>query len=228
MRVTMRSLLWVLCGVVLGLGAAQSASATTVTVVMTGIWSQVDDTAGVLDGSVAVGSAFTATFTYDDQTPDCEPFNGLGCYLMNGSAGSLTFATGNYSFVDEGIANNGLSTENDFQGQDIVALFFDRYRISGPLPVGVALAPLAYANPSLVDYSRTALSSDRLLDVVWDANLYDTDFYFFGPVTNRGATDYIEFGGAIASMTVTLPEPAGAALVSAGLVSLALLRRRHL
>ncbi|HEY8121596.1 MAG TPA: hypothetical protein VII78_09780, partial [Myxococcota bacterium] len=164
--------------VLLGISAASAASATTVTVLMTGTWDAVADTASVLDGSIKIGGGFSATFTYDDQTPDCEPFVGIGCFLMNGNAGALEFTTGNYSFIDQGTTQNGVGTEDSVQGVDLVGLFFDNYRISGALPSGVALAPLGYANPSLTDYTETALTSDRLSDIPWDASLFDTNFYF--------------------------------------------------
>jgi len=224
MRGAARSLLWTACCGLLGLAAAAPSSATTVTVVMTGTWSQVTDTAGVLDGSVTAGGSFTATFTYDDQTPDCEPFVGIGCYVMNGSSGTLAFSTGNYSFLDQGTSQNGVGTEDSVQGVDLVGLFFDRYSISGPLAAGVGLAPLAYANPTLTDYSETALTSDQLLDVPWDSSLWDGSFYFFGPVTNRGPQDFVEFSGSITSIQV-VPEPEMARLVLL-VLSVALIRAR--
>jgi len=216
MRAAARSLLWATCCGLLGISAP--ASATTVTVVMTGTWTSVADTAGVLDGSVIVGGSFTATFTYDDQIADCEPFVGIGCFVMNGSSGTLSFTTGSYSFVDQGVSQNGVGLEDSVQGMDIVGLFFDRFAASGPLPNGVALAPLAYANPTLTDLSETALSSDRLVEIPWDSSLWDSDFYFFGPVTGRGPQDYIEFSGTMSSIT-TLPEPGlGLLLISTALL----------
>lgn len=205
--------------------AAGAASASTVTVTMTGTWSSVVDTAGVLDGSITVGGAFTATFAYDDQVVDCDPQVDVGCYFMNGSVGTLAFSTGAYSFVDQGIASNGVNVEDGAQGVDIVALFFDRYAVSGPLPPGVTLTSLAYANPSLTDYSKTALSSDRLSDVPWDATLWDGNFYFFGPITGRSAQDYIELDGEITGMSVTLPEAGAGWLLGAAGAALALRRR---
>ncbi|HEU4428028.1 MAG TPA: hypothetical protein VFT98_04700 [Myxococcota bacterium] len=192
------------------------------TVVMTGTWNSVADTAGVLDGSVIVGGSFTATFIYDDQVADCEPFVGIGCFLMNGSTGALSFSTGSYSFADQGVSQNGVGLEDSVQGMDIVGLFFDRFVASGPLPNGVALAPLAYANPTLTDLSETALSSDQLIDIPWGSSLWDSNFYFFGPVTGRGPQDYVEFSGTISSITTILPEPAlGMLWISAATILLA-------
>ncbi len=221
MRVAVRAFLSAVCCTLLGTGAA---SASTVTVVMTGTWDSVVDTASVLDGSITVGGSFTATFTYDDSVPDCESFVGIGCFLLNENLGSLSFATGNYLFVDQGVSLNGVATEDSVQGIDLVGLFFDRYLLTGSLPSGVALMPLAYANPTLSDYSETALTSDRLTDVPWDASLFDTNFYFFGPISGRGAQDYIELNGVITSLNV-VPEPATSVLAAVALAG-AMLRRR--
>jgi hypothetical protein len=202
----------------LGVGATEPASAATVTVVMTGTWDSVADTAGVLDGSVVVGGSFTATFSYDDQVADCEPFVGIGCFIMNGSSGTLAFNTGSYSFVDQGISQNGVGLEDSVQGLDAVGLFFDRFAASGPLPNGVVLAPLAYANPTLTDYSENALSTDQLLALPWESSLWESNFYFFGPITGRGPQDYVEFNGVISNIEV-MPEPhiPGLLLLAAGL-----------
>ncbi len=221
MRVVVRSLLCVMCCALLGVGAA---SAATVTVLMTGTWDAVADTAGVLDGSITVGGSFAATFTYDDSVKDCEAFVGIGCFLMNGDVGSLVFTTGNYSFMDQGVSQNGVGTEDSVQGVDLVGLFFDRYLLTGSLPSGVALTPSAYANPTLSDYNETALVSDRLTDIPWDATLFDTNFYFFGPITGRSAQDYIEFNGAITSLSV-VPEPSVSMFAALALAGFALRRR---
>jgi hypothetical protein len=214
-----------LCGLVL-VCAAGAASAATIQVTMTGTWSSVVDTAGVLDGSIVAGGSFTATFVYDDQVPDSDSFDGFGTYLMNGSVGTLAFSTGNYLFIDQGITDNGVGIEDSVQGLDIVALFFDRYSVSGPIASGVTLAPLAYANPSFYDFSETVLASDRLTDIPWDASLWDTNFYFFGPITGRGAQDFIELDGTVTGMTVTTPEPSAVWLLIATGGALGLCRRR--
>jgi hypothetical protein len=216
-----------LCGVLLGVCAAEAASAATVTVTMTGTWGSVADTAAVLDGSIVLGGAFTATFVYDDQVADCEPHTGIGCYFMNGSVGTLAFTTGNYSFLDQGIALNGVTTEYRVNGFDAVGLFFDRFLLSGSLPPGVTLDPMAYANPTFFDFSRTALTSDRLTDVPWDVSLWNTNFYFFGPVTNTGAQDYIEFDGVITGLTVSVPEAGAAWLLGLAGIACALHRRAN-
>ena len=195
---------------------------------MTGSWQKVVDSAGVLDGSIAPGAAFTATFLYDDQTPDGDPTVGLGSYPMNGSTGTLRFSTGGYSFVDQGTASNGVVLEDGVQGFDLVALFFDAYVASGSLPSGVALAPLAYANPTFFDYGATALASDRLADVPWDAARWEGSFYFFGPITGRGARDYVELEGAITGLSPrALPEAGSGALLTVAALALGWARRSN-
>jgi hypothetical protein len=215
-----------LCCSLVGLAAVVPASAATIEVTMTGSWQKVVDTAGVLDGSIVVGGAFEATFSYDDQTPDSEPTLGLGDYLMNGSAGTLRFVTGSYAFVDRGTQLNGVNLEDGVQGFDLVALFFDAYAASGPLPAGVELAPLAYANPTFLDSGATALASDRLTDVPWDAARWDGNFYFFAPVTGRGALDHVELDGAITGLSArVLPEPGAPGFLTAAVLALLLGRR---
>jgi hypothetical protein len=201
-------------------------------VTMTGTWSSVADTACstacVLDGSIVKGGAFTATFTYDDQIPDSDPSVGMGSYLMNGSAGTLAFTTGNYSFIDQGkaVADNGLVNEDGVNGLDAVGLYFDGFAISGPLPSGVELAPRSYANPTFFDYASKALSSDRLTDVPWDVSLWVTDFYFLGRFTNPAGSD-VELDGVITGLTVSVPEAGAGWLLGAAGIALALWRRAH-
>ncbi len=209
----------------LGVGGAERASASTITVVMTGTWTSVTDTAGVLDGSIKAGTAFTATFVFDDGAPDVNALPDVGDYFLNGSAGTLSFSSGSYSFVDQGVSSNGVTIENDTNGVDVVGLFFDRFVASGPLPAGVALSSLAYGNPTLIDYTAGALTTDDLTGVDWDASLYDANFYFFGPIAGRAPTDYIEFDGIISGMTVSLPEPLALALLAVGALGVALRRR---
>jgi hypothetical protein len=221
MRFGVRSVLSAVCCAVLGAGAA---SASTVTVMMAGTWDSVVDTASVLDGSISVGGSFTAMFTYDDSVPDVNSLDETGDYLLNGALGTLSFTTGNYSFVDQGTSVNGTVIDDNNAGTDAIYLFFDRFLASGPLPAGTALMPLAYANPSLIDYTETALSSDQLTTVVWDVSQYDTDFYFFGPVTGHGAMDYVEFSGAITGINV-VPEPATSLLAAVALGGIMLRKR---
>lgn len=217
------------CGGLLGLCAAQAASAATVTVVMTGTWSSVRDTACpaacVLDGSIVQGGAFTATFVYDDQVPDSDPFVGMGSYVMNGSVGTLTFTTGNYSFIDQGraVADNGLVTEDGVNGFDTMGLYFDGFQISGPLPSGVGLDPRSYANPTFIDYTSKALGSDRLTDVPWDVSLWDTNFYFLGRFVPGGSD--IELDGVITGLTVSVPEAGAGWLLGGAGIAFALRRR---
>jgi hypothetical protein len=219
------------CGGLLGLCAAQAASSATVTVVMTGTWSSVKDTACpaacMLDGSIVKGSPFTATFTYNDQIPDSDFFVGIGSYVMNGSAGTLAFTTGNYSFIDQGRAvfDNGLVTEDGVNGFDTMGLYFDGFRISGPLPSGVALEPRSYANPTFTDYTSTALSSDRLTEIPWDVSLWDTNFYFLGRFVPGGSD--IEFDGVITGLTVSVPEAGASWLLGAAGIAFALRRRAN-
>lgn len=235
MRVVLRGLLGIVCSALVGVGAVGPAAAATVTVVMTGTWSDLfEDSACsgaagcVLDGSIALGQTFTATLRYDDQTPDGNSSGVFGSYVVDTSTHGLTFTSGNYTFTTHGPSApfNGIGIV-DNGTTDSIGAFFDAFSVAGPLAAGVSLVGSGYSDIGFVGTSTAVITSDQLTAVNWDLSLFRTDFYFFAPVTSRGPLDYIEFAGAITSLTVSVAEPSPGWLVSGGLTMIALLRRRR-
>ena len=92
---------WLLgCAVAVGLmSGAASASATTITLVVTGELTLADDSNSVTDGSLVVGASYTATLVYDlaaafDRDPD--PL--FGDWVVPAASSSVTVTVGNYTF----------------------------------------------------------------------------------------------------------------------------------
>jgi hypothetical protein len=207
-----RTLFWVFS--LLALAAAAPASATTVTVEITGTWDTVTDTAGVTDGSIFVGGSFTATLVYDDSIADSIPDPTMGGYDIPAGSSDLSFITGSYSFVPG--SGVGIAIDDGVSGQDAVFLFAETYTSTGPYPGGVSTGGTTFANPSLIDSSATAHTSDALTDLTWTLSDYNlANFYFFTEVLGAGAGEFLELDGTITGLTV-LPEPSSLILVVVG------------
>ena len=200
-----RTLLWVLALTAL---AAGPAAATSVTVQLSGEWFDVTDNAGVTDGSVTTGDAFTVTLTYDDSTADVDPDPSVGSYLLPGSSSSLTLATGSYMFSllpSEGII---FAVDDNVSGQDDFGWFAENFTTSGPLPLGISTG-YGYMNPLVFDSTQTAHSSDALTGLPWSVAAYDSPnlgMYFLIAVTGAGPNKFIELAGDFTQFSV-LPEP---------------------
>jgi hypothetical protein len=233
MRIGVRSMLRVVCGVLLGLGASGSASAATVTVVMTGQLTIVDDSNSVTDGSLSVGVPYTLTMVYDDSSPDLENdplLAGLGNYLIPAADSSYTITVGSYTFDSGNPLNISLLDGFYAPSEDALIWYADGFASTGPLDPGVTFGTFGYSNPSLYDYSGTALTSDRLTDANWNRAAYAADnqaFYHFVEVLDPSTSvrDYVELIGSIDSISV-VPEPAALPLVGSVLAALFGLRRR--
>lgn len=207
--------------------AAAPASAASVTVLLSGTWSFVDDTAGVTDGSITPGGSFTVTLTYDDATADSDPDPTSGGYLLSAATSDLTLSTGSYTFslpATEGVVF-GIG-DSFFPGQDDFGWFAENFTTSGPLPLGVGTG-YGYMNPFAYDTTETAHSSDALTDLPWDASAYDSsdEMYFLIAVTGAGAGQQLELIGDFTDFAV-LPEPSLAGLAVAGAAALLLAARR--
>jgi hypothetical protein len=214
MRVAARSLLWVACGLLLALGVGGSAHAVPVSILMTGTWTVVTDSAGVTDGSIVAGGAFSVAILYDDSAPDLDPDPLTGGYIFPAATSDFTITTGNYTFLAGSALTLGI--ENNNNGDDVLGFYADQYSIVGPLPGGASVATPAYANPVFFDATETALSSDRLTDLQWDLSSYQIrsqDFVLFVAINDgSGPLEYIELLGRPLTATV-LPEPVVPALL---------------
>jgi hypothetical protein len=219
-----RHLLWTLAFAAL---AAAPVHATSVTVLMSGTWFNVIDNANVSGGSIAVGTPFTVTLTYDDAVADSNADPTIGDYVIPGASAALALATGGFTFslvstesLLLGVGNNTLA------GEDDLLYFAQNFTTSGPLPGGITTG-LANSSMLLVDSSQTAHSSDSLTGIPWSVAAYDSPnqgMYFLIQVLGAGANKKIELFGEFTSFAV-LPEPSLlAVLVLASLPGIARIR----
>jgi hypothetical protein len=208
----------------LALGAP--ASAVPVTIQITGTWDSVTDSAGVLDGSIAVAGSWTATLVYEDSVSDTAGSSTTGIYPIPAAAFDLTFTSGSYSFSVSASENGEIAIENGVSGFDTLYLYAENFALGGPVAAGISLG-FGYVNATLSDSSQTAHSSDALTDLAWNLGAYDTtDFYFFAEVLGAGPGDYIELDGPITGLSI-IPEPTTALLHGLGLATLSALARRR-
>jgi hypothetical protein len=211
--------------VFLALTAASPALATSVTVQISGTWDSVIDSAGVLDGSATVGSAFTATLVYDDATVDSDPSLDFGAYDSAAANSDLSIVTGNYTFSPGSDVGIGVENDNVF-GEDWIYLYAENYVGTGPFPAGTGTGATAYANPTLTDYSASAHGSDALVGLNWNlADYDDAFFYLFVEITGQGPQQFLEFQGTITNVQV-LPEPSLLHLGAVALAGVMVLLRR--
>jgi hypothetical protein len=206
---------------------AAPAYATSVTVVLTGEWSQVTDNANVTNGSITVGGAFTVTLTYDDATSDIDPDPASGGYLLPGATSSLELESGSYTFTL--LASEGIifGIGDNLNGQDDFGWFAENYTTVGPLPVGITTG-YGYTNPFVTDQTQLAHASDALTDLPWDVEPYDDTnlgMYFLIAVEGAGANKHIELVGDFTEFTV-LPEPSILTLAMLGTSALVGFLRR--
>jgi hypothetical protein len=219
-----RALLLLLASIALGAG---QAGATSVTVVLSGEWYDVTDNAGVTDGSLTVGGAFTVTLTYDDATPDIDPDPTSGGYLLPAATSALSLSSGSYTFTLNAGEDIQFGVGDDYFGQDDFGWFAENYTTSGPLPGGVSTG-YGYMNPLVYDTTETAHSSDALTGLPWDVDAYDSPnngMYFLIAVNGAGSGKYIELAGNFTDFSV-LPEPSALCLVGVAGALAALSRRR--
>lgn len=204
----------------LALGLPLPAAAAPVTVSISGVWDVVDDAGNELGGSVAPGTAFSATLLYDDTAPITYSDPTTANYDVGALPFAYTLVTGGFTF-----AWNGGFTSLDLINAafDTVAGYFeDLVGAPGLPPFG-----LSYATLTLDDPSGTALSSTALAALPWSLAAWPTaDAGIFFDVSDGNPLTYVELAGTITSLTV-VPEPATWALVTGGLALLGASARRR-
>jgi hypothetical protein len=218
----MRRALRLLCTLTFtALAAAPAAHATSVTVQISGTWDSVIDNANVLGGSVTVGTSFVATLVYDDGTLDSDPSSNAGAYDVPALSSDLTIATSTFVFSPGSASVLGIAIDDDNSfGEDALFLFVDGYTATG-LPVGISLGGTRYANPTFVDTTSTAHSSDDLTDLPWSSGAYDvTSFFFTAGVVGAGAGKVITLQGTATGFAI-LPEPSTLVLFTLGCLAIA-------
>jgi hypothetical protein len=195
--------------------AAAPAYATSVTVVLSGEWSQVTDNATVTNGSISVGGSFSVTLTFDDATVDSDPDPTVGSYLFSAATSDLTLTTGSYTFTLLSGEDIIFGIDDDWSGQDDFGWFAENFATSGPLPLGVTTG-YGYMNPFVLDSTQSAHNSDALTNLPWSVAAYDLpSMYFLIAVNGAGTNKFIELVGDFTQFSV-LPEPSMLALVAFG------------
>jgi hypothetical protein len=225
----LRSLIALGFSALLGAGTSNRASASTITVVMTGQITSAIDSNAVTDGSLAVGVPYTLAMTYDDSIGDADSDPLSGTYLIPAATASYSITVGNYQFSSNSILNVGLLDGFFDPSEDTLSWFADQFTATGVFDPGVSLGSAGYSNTALYDFAGTALASDEITAIVWDRSLYEADdaaLYLLLEVLDPRTVgqDFIELQGTIATMAV-LPEPAAIVLLAVGAIGVALRRR---
>lgn len=206
----------------LAMASPQQAAASPVTVVMTGIWTLVDDAGAVLGGAILPGSAFSATLVYDDATPDSNADPLYGNYFVAPAQFSFTLASGGFLFSHVPGGVNEIDVI-DLGSGDSVAVYAETFTTSPPLPP----FGLNYANPFLDDPTGTTLSSDALTAVPWSLAAWSAaSMTFFADIDDGNPLTYFDLEGDITGLTV-VPEPGSFGMLALGLTALACGARRR-
>lgn len=224
-----RSLIALGFAALLGVGTAERAAASTITVVMSGQLTSVVDSNSVTDGTLVVGASYALTMAYDDSVGDADVDPLLGTYLIPAAAASYSITVGGYQFSSNSILNVGLLDGFFDPSEDTLSWFADQFTATGVFDPGVSLGTAGYSNTALYDLTGTALASDELTAVVWDRALYEPDdsaFYLLLEIVDprTAGQDFIELRGTITTMAV-VPEPGGGGLLALGALAIALRRR---
>lgn len=202
--------------VLLALASPLRAAASPVSVVMTGVWTLVDDAGAVLGGAILPGSAFSATLVYDDATPDSNASPLYGNYFVAPAQFAFTLGSGGFTFSHVPGGVNEIDVIDPGTG-DSVAVYAETFTTSPPLPP----LGLNYANVFLDDPSGTALSSDALTAVPWSMAAWSAAaMTFFADIDDGNPLTYFDLEGEITGLTV-VPEPASFGMLALGLTALA-------
>jgi hypothetical protein len=208
-----------LAGVALAL-ASGPASAVPVTFELSGTLTQVSDPRGLLPASLAPGTAFNASLSFDAD-PACLVVSPSVCQYL-APVGQLSLVVGSetvalvlgsaYAFVQDGAPVDGVSAS-----------------LSAPLPPGPGSPPIwRWADVSLQDPSATALASRSLPLLFPDLGLFSVrSFDAGGCYAGCGDDPFDRFriAGSLSAGSV-VPEPSTALLLGVGFAALAARSRK--
>ena len=208
----------------LALMAAGLANAVPITFAFTGVVSQdpLLDPSDPFGGSIAAGTPFSGSYTFESTTPDADASASGGSYTS--SPGSLSVTIGGNVFAAFDLLNFGVNNNfsgSDFyivlaqgtSGADIFDLSLILQNTNGTAFVGAALLTNA---PSFAAFEFATL----FLDGSFSGNQVQIQ----GDLASLTCTAGCEPGGG-GGGGVPVPEPATLALLGAGLAGLGLRRR---
>jgi hypothetical protein len=198
-----------------------SSSAAIIEIGLTAEITYIEDDDGLLKGQLSVGDLITGSYTYDSDTPDSHPGEGVGEYWHDSPPFGIRLGAGGFAFqTDPDNIEFLISVVNDNVGADSYLLRSDR---NLPLYDGVFVVDIEW---QLNDYSGAALSSDALpLEPPVLEDWPDT-WYGLGISGSTGDPRGPQYFMRSTVTSVWLvPEPGTALLF--GLGGLALLRKRR-
>jgi hypothetical protein len=197
---------------------ASPAAAAPVIVTFSGTVLEADDSDGITDGSVHVGTAVSGTLTFDRAAPATSLDANFGVFDLTTPPAALHIDAGSYSLS----ASAGIQiTTADFGPAD--APYNDVFQALTvlPNPAGVAGAnPQAGFGLVLADAARTALGSPALTGVPFVLGAWSTPDIAFRLLSDTG-----EFNTVIQVQSLA-PEPGLFALAGVGILSLVGARAR--
>ncbi len=198
-----------------------AAAAAPVTVQLSGVWDVVDDGGGVVSPPVGVGTAFSATMTYDDTAPITFSDPTTANYDLGALPFSLVIQTGGFTFTRLAGGFTSFDLVNDVF-DTAGGLFNDFSGAPGRPPIG-----FSYASLSLDDPSGSALASTALVGFPWILASWPTaGLGLFFDIDDGNPATYVDLQGTLTGLTV-VPEPGTLALLAGGLALLAAGARRR-
>jgi hypothetical protein len=205
------------------IGHPSTTRAAPLTFEFSGRVSVVTDGGRQLDNSVATGTSFHGSYTFDDAAVDSDPWSMGGTYASPAPLGRIAVTMGSYTFESDPVS--GMLRVIVRDGWDLyqVSSSFDNLSSDSSLTVvsiGWTLNDLIIGDPI---HTNDAISNDRQLLVPPDLGVWtpgDVDFH----VGLEGPETSFSIYGRVSSVA-EVPEPSPSLLVAAGLLALAVRRR---
>jgi len=219
---------WNYLGLALGaiLAINNTATATIITIEVTGTVDSIETAGFVLDGSVVNGTGMTGFCTYDTDAPDQEPSEERGIYSML----SISMTIGNYTFT-----HDAATTEPSFFDVSLYDYVyfassedprFDGTIFGGGSPFTYNDITWGWAYMELMNLCTSSgeyIPTDALPSSFPDLSVFDLRRKFEVRFYDESYYKYFNISGEVTSLNV-IPEPGTVFML--GLGGLALIRRR--
>jgi len=186
---------------------ALPAKAELVTIKIEAVVDSVDDPFGYLEGNITPGDIITGSYTYDLSTPDSNPLGQGADYEHLLPPCGISLSVGDFVFQTD-MTNVNLLVEVVNNNAGIDGYLLISYN-NLSLPNGTPVNSISW---TLIDYTKSALSSDALLATAPVLDDWGFNRLSFGGGTR--ARGYVIEGDVTSA--VVIPEPATVLLVSFG------------